>query len=95
MKSPIAFPEFVAMEELDQLEILLTEGILQAQSKTSKERSFLYELSGFYVKVMYSEPGEIFKSISCYEGSAEAFSEFQQPSGVADPACRVNALYDK
>jgi len=95
MESLIALTDFLAMDDLDQMEMLLAEGVLQAQSKTSKERSFLYELSGFYVKVRYSEPGEAFQSISCYDGAAAAFSEFQQPSGVVDPACRVNTLHDK
>lgn len=83
------------MEVLEQIQILLTDGLLQAQSKTSTDRSFLYQLAGFYVKITYTEPGEEFKAIQIFEKAAEAFSQFQAPAVIIDPACRVQSIFGK
>ena len=79
---------------LEQLEWILRDGILLAQSKDHQQRSFLYELDGFFVAVQYSEPGEELTSIICFETSAEAIQHFQPPARKLDPACRVNKLTD-
>ena len=89
------FEEFCQMELLDQLEIISMDGVLQAQSKTATERSFLYQLFGFFVIITYSEPGEEFKSINCARSASEAIRQFQAPAEIIDPACRVNLLPEK
>jgi hypothetical protein len=90
-----SFNEFQQLDLMDQLELILAEGVLQAQSKTSKERSFLYELFGFFVTISYTEPGEELKSISCEMSVSEAIRQFQAPAEITDPACRVNSLSEK
>jgi len=95
MTGQISYQEFLEMDVLEQIELLLTEGLLQAQSKTSTDRSFLYQLAGFYVKITYTEPDEEFKSIQIFERAADAFVQFQAPSGIIDPACRVQSIFGK
>jgi len=90
-----SFDEFCQMEVLDQLELILVEGVLQAQSKTAEERSFLYQLFGFFVIITYSEPGEELKSINCVSSASAAVRQFQAPAEINDPACRVNLFTEK
>ena len=90
-----SFDEFCQMEILDQLELILEEGVLQAQSKTTEERSFLYQLFGFFVVITYTEPGEELKSINCATSASTAFRQFQAPAEIIDPACRVNLFPEK
>jgi hypothetical protein len=89
------FDEFCQMEVLDQLELILAEGVLQAQSKTSEERSFLYQLFGFFVIITYAEPGEELKSINCATSASAAIRQFQSPAEIIDPACRVDLFPEK
>jgi len=90
-----SFDEFCQMEILDQLELILADGVLQAQSKTNEDRSFLYQLFGFFVIVAYTEPGEELRSISCATNASDAIRQFQVPSEIIDPACRVNLYTEK
>jgi hypothetical protein len=87
--------EFRKMDLMDQLELILVEGILQAQSKTAYERSFLYQLFTFFVTITYTEPGEELKSITCATSASEAIRQFQSPAEITDPACRVHKLSEK
>ena len=89
------FEEFRQMELLDQLEIILMHGVLQAQSKTATERSFLYELFEFFVTITYTEPGTELKTIICARTASEAIRQFQAPTEITDPACRVHSLDEK
>jgi hypothetical protein len=89
------FEEFRQMELLDQLEIILMHGVLQAQSKTATERSFLYQLFEFFVTITYSEPGKELKSIICARTASEAMRQFQAPTEMTDPACRVQRVTEK
>ena len=89
------FEEFRQMELLDQLEIILIDGVLQAQSKTATERSFLYQLFEFFVTITYSEPGKELKTIICARTATEAMHRFQAPTEIIDPACRVQPMTEK
>lgn len=90
-----SFDEFRELGLLDQLELIIMEGVLLAQSKAVGERSFLYQIFEFFVSVDYAEPGEELKSIQCYNSRSEVVNKFQQPTQPLDPACRVQPQYEK
>ena len=81
-------PEFELMEEMDQLSLVLSDGILLVQHHQSGEKIFLYELGEFYVLMIFDAQSDSLNQLVCLEDFAEFLLTISEESPFRDPASR-------
>ncbi len=81
-------PEFDLMEELDQLSLVLSDGILLSQHHHSGEKIFLYDMCGFYVVMIYDESSDALNQLICLDDCTEFLLNISEETPFSDPASR-------
>lgn len=81
--------EFDGLQEMDQLSVILEEGVVLAQNHIEGCRCFLYELEDFFVMVKFMEDSDTLKDIQSYTDASEIILAFQPHIEGSHPASRI------
>lgn len=85
-------PEFDQLEEMDQLSLVLSDGILLSQHHQNKEKIFLYELSEFYVVTIFDEDSDVLSKVYCLDDCTDFLLNQSGLEPISDPASRPREL---
>lgn len=81
--------EFDGLNDMDQLSVILEEGVVLAQNHIEGCRCFLYELEDFFVMVKFMEDSDTLKEIQSYTDASEIILAFQPHIEGSHPASRI------
>jgi hypothetical protein len=81
-------PEFELLGEMDQLSLVLSDGILLVQHHHAGEKIFLYEMADFYVIMIYDQDSDAMKQLFCLEDCTEFLLTLEDEVHFRDPASR-------
>lgn len=82
--------DFILLEEIEQLSLVLSDGILLSQKRTPDEKIFIYEMGEFYVILSFESLTDELKSCTSSLDCSEFLVNFPEKEKFFDPASRPN-----
>lgn len=82
--------EYILLEEIDQLSLVLSDGILLSQNRINEEKVFVYEMGDFYVILTFDTTTDELKSLVTCLDCTEYLVDFPEKEKFFDPASRPN-----
>ncbi len=82
--------EYILLEEIDQLSLVLSDGILLSQNRNKEEKLFVYELGDFYIILTFDTATDELKSLVTCMDCTEYLVDFPEKEKFFDPASRPN-----
>lgn len=82
--------EFILLEEIEQLSLVLSDGILLSQNRTNEKKLFVYEMGEFYVILTFDSSTDELKGLVTCLDCSEYLEDFPEKEKFFDPASRPN-----
>lgn len=82
--------DFILLEEIEQLSMVLSDGILLSQNRTNEVKVFIYEMGDFYVVMSFDTATDELKSLVTCLDCSDYLVDFPEKEKFFDPASRPN-----